>query len=67
MPSLYVMDESQQRIWIEGLINTVFLKDIVSRYAIRDVDLLKSIFLYLVNTTSDQCNLTNIKNYLIQQ
>ena len=67
MPSLYMMDQNQQNIWMEWLINTVFLKDIVGRYAIRDVDLLRSIFLYIVNTTSDQCNLTNIKNYLIQQ
>lgn len=65
MPSVYHLDVTQQQEWMEWLINTVFLKDIVARYTIRDVDLLKSVFMYLMNTVSDQMSLTNIKNYLV--
>jgi len=49
---------------IQELVNTVFLKDIVERYLIKDVDLLRSIFAFLISNAGNITNLTKILNYL---
>lgn len=46
------------------LINTVFLKDIVERYTIRDVELLRSVFLFLISNCANITNLTKIAEFL---
>ncbi|MCH2188544.1 ATP-binding protein [Candidatus Gracilibacteria bacterium] len=50
--------------WIKNLKNTIFLKDIVSRYKIKDVSLLEDIFLFIVNNIGNITNLNSILKYL---
>ncbi len=58
LPSLYALpsDDVTQRMWVESLKDTIFLKDIAARYAVRDVFLLEELFLWFVN------NMGNITN-----
>lgn len=53
-----------KRNYISGLRNTVLLKDVISRYTIRDVKLLEDLFVYLVNNSSNLLSVTNITNYI---
>lgn len=55
--------EIKQR-YIEGLKDSIMLKDIVKRYSIKDVDLLEHLFLYLVNNASNMVSVTGIVKYL---
>lgn len=50
--------------WIKNLKNTIFLKDIVSRYKIKDVLLLEDLFLFVVNNIWNITNLNSILKYL---
>ena len=56
-------DEVKQR-YMAGLRDSIMLKDIVKRYAIKDVGLLENLFAYLVNNASNIVSVTNIVNYL---
>ncbi|EJW99382.1 AAA+ superfamily ATPase [gut metagenome] len=53
-----------KRNYISGLRNTVLLKDVISRYTIRDVKLLEDLFVYLVNNSSNLLSVTNITHYI---
>ncbi len=50
--------------YIEGLRDSIMLKDIVRRYSIKDVALLENLFLYLVNNASNMVSVTGIVKYL---
>ncbi|PIE85457.1 AAA family ATPase [Candidatus Gracilibacteria bacterium] len=50
--------------WVKNLKNTVFLKDIVSRYKIKDISLLEDLFLFIVNNIGNLTNLNSILKYL---
>lgn len=56
-------DEIKQR-YVEGLRDSIMLKDIVRRYSIKDVALLENLFLYLVNNASNMVSVTGIVKYL---
>lgn len=61
LPSVYsLQDEQLISEWIQQLKNTVFLKDIVGRYNIKDVYLLEDLFLFLVHNMGKQTSLTSI-------
>ena len=50
--------------YVEGLRDSIMLKDIVRRYAIKDVGLLERIFSYLVNNASSMVSVTGIVKYM---
>lgn len=56
-------DEVKQR-YVAGLRDSIMLKDIVKRYAIKDVGLLESLFAYLVNNASNMISITGIVNFI---
>ena len=49
--------------YVSSFKDTVMLRDIVSRYNVKDVKLLDDLFVYLVNTASNLISITNIINY----
>lgn len=52
-----------KRNYVSALKDTVFLKDIIRRYTIKDVRLLEDLFAYLVNNASNLLSVHNITNY----
>lgn len=52
-----------KRNYVSALRDTVLLKDVISRYTIRDVRLLEDLFSYLVNNASNLLSITNIANF----
>lgn len=52
-----------KRNYVSALKDTVFLKDIIRRYTIKDVRLLEDLFAYLVNNASNLLSIHNIANY----
>lgn len=55
--------EVKQR-YVEGLRDSIMLKDIVRRYAIKDVALLEALFSYLINNASNMVSITGIVKYM---
>lgn len=66
LPSVYQLNNNDELVWerIKNLKDTIFLKDIVWRYKIKDVFLLEDIFLFLVNNIWNLTSFTNILKYL---
>lgn len=64
LPELFNLpnDEMKQN-YVSSIKDTVMLRDIVSRYNIKDVRLLDDLFIYLVNTASNMISITNIINF----
>ena len=56
-------DEVKQR-YVAGLRDSIMLKDIVKRYAIKDIGLLETLFAYLVNNASNMISITGIVNFI---
>ena len=52
-----------KRNYVSALKDTVFLKDIIRRYTIKDVRLLEDLFAYLVNNASNLLSIHNVANY----
>ncbi len=52
-----------KRNYVSALKDTVFLKDIIRRYTIKDVRLLEDLFAYLVNNASNLLSIHNVTNY----
>ena len=61
LASLYT-DESR-RNYISALKDTVFLRDIVQRYKIKDPNLLENLFAYVVNNSSSLMSISGIVKY----
>lgn len=59
-----LVDYDVKQRYVEGLRDSIILKDIVRRYAIKDVALLENLFLYLVNNASNMVSVTGIVKYL---
>lgn len=64
LPELFNLsgDEMKQN-YVSSLKDTIMLRDIVSRYKIKDVKLLDDLFVYLVNNASNIISVTNIINF----
>ena len=56
-------EEVKQR-YVEGLRDSIMLKDIVRRYSIKDVALLENLFSYLINNASNLVSVTGIVKYM---
>lgn len=64
LPELFnLSNEEMKQNYVSSIKDTVLLRDIVSRYSIKDVKLLDDLFVYLVNTTSNLVSITNIINF----
>ena len=61
---MHFQSSDVKRNYLSGLKDTVLLKDIIRRYTIRDVRLLKDLFAYLVNNSSNLLSVTNITNFI---
>ena len=61
---LKLSDEDARRQYVEGLKNTILLKDIIQRHKVRDTALLEDLFVYLVNNSSKLTSIQNLVNYL---
>lgn len=61
---IHLTGEDVKQRYVEGLRDSIMLKDIVRRYAIKDVALLDNLFSYLVNNASNMISITGIVKYM---
>jgi predicted AAA+ superfamily ATPase len=65
MPEVLLLDwEELKRNYIKNTLNSIFFKDIVSRFTIRNTKLLEKIFQYLQTELWNIISITNIWNYI---
>ncbi|MCL2649890.1 MAG: ATP-binding protein [Candidatus Azobacteroides sp.] len=64
LPELFNLqnDEIKQN-YISTIKDTVFLRDIIQRYSIKEPKLLEDIFVFLVNNAANLVSITNVVNY----
>ena len=60
----YFKDELETKNYLMDLYDSIVVKDIISRYKVKDVELLEKILDYLMSTPAQQFSVTNIVNYL---
>lgn len=60
----YFKDELEIKNYLMDLYDSIVVKDIISRYKVKDVELLNKILEYLMSTPAQQFSITNIVNYL---
>ncbi len=64
LPELFNLPNYEMKQnYVSSIKDTVMLRDIVSRYNVKDVKLLDDLFVYLVNSASNLISITNIINY----
>jgi predicted AAA+ superfamily ATPase len=64
LPELFHLpNDETKRNYISAIKDTVFLRDIIQRYNIKEQKLLEDIFVYLVNNAANLVSITNIVNY----
>jgi uncharacterized protein len=64
LPELYALpDEETRSRYTSSVKDTVLLRDIIQRQAIKEPKLLEDIFIYIVNTSSNLMSINNITNY----
>lgn len=61
---IHLPDKEVKERYLCGLRDSIMLKDIVKRYAIKHVGLLENLFAYLVNNASSMVSITGIVNYI---
>jgi predicted AAA+ superfamily ATPase len=65
LPELFVFpDNETKRHYTSSVKDTVLLRDIIQRNAIKDPKLLEDLFMYLVNNASTLMSVNNIVNYM---
>ena len=68
LPELFHLpDEESKRHYVSAIKDTVLLRDIIQRQAIKDPKLLEDLFIYLINTSSNLLSINNIANYFKSQ
>lgn len=60
----YFKDEQETKNYLMDLYDSIVVKDIITRYKVKDVELLNKILEYLMSTPAQQFSVTNIVNYL---
>ncbi len=65
LPELFVLpNEETKRHYVASVKDTVLLRDVIQRHAIKDPNLLEEIFIYLVNNSANLLSVNNVTNYL---
>lgn len=59
--------ELEIKNYLMDLYDSIIIKDIMSRYKIKDIELLNKILEYLISTPGQQFSITNIVNYLANE
>jgi predicted AAA+ superfamily ATPase len=57
-------NQNLQYDYTKSIINTVFIKDIVARHKIKDINLLQELLLYIISNIGNKTNLSNILSYM---
>ena len=64
LPELFNLpSDEMKKNYISSIKDTVMLRDIVTRYKVKDIKLLDDLFVYLVNNASNIISITNIINF----
>ena len=64
LPELFALpNDETRRHYISAIKDTVLLRDIIQRYAIKDAKLLDDVFSYLVNNASNLISISNVVNF----
>jgi predicted AAA+ superfamily ATPase len=64
LPELFNLQNDEiKRNYVSAIKDTVFLRDIIQRYNIKEPKLLEDIFVFLVNNAANLVSITNIVNY----
>ena len=64
LPELFNLQNDEiKRNYVSAIKDTVFLRDIIQRYSIKEPKLLEDIFVYLVNNAANLVSITNVVNY----
>jgi predicted AAA+ superfamily ATPase len=64
LPELFNLQNDEiKRNYVSAIKDTVFLRDIIRRYSIKEPKLLEDIFVFLVNNASNLVSITNVVNY----
>jgi len=64
LPELFNLQGDEiMRNYVSAIKDTVFLRDIVQRYSIKEPKLLEDIFVFLVNNAANLVSITNVVNY----
>lgn len=64
MPELFLLPDNElKRNYMSALKDTVLLRDIIQRHAVKDPRLLEDLFVYLVNNASNLLSVRNISNF----
>jgi len=64
LPELFNLPNDEiKRNYVSAIKDTVFLRDIIQRYNIKEPKLLEDIFVFLVNNVANLISITNVVNY----
>ena len=64
LPELFnLQDDEIRRNYVSAIKDTVFLRDMIQRYNIKEPKLLDDIFVFLVNNAANLVSVTNVVNY----
>jgi len=64
LPELFNLQNDEiKRNYVSAIKDTVFLRDIIQRYNIKEPKLLEDIFVFLVNNAANLISITSIVNY----
>ncbi len=64
LPELFNLQNDEiKRNYVSAIKDTVFLRDIIQRYSIKEPKLLEDIFIFLVNNAANLVSITNIVNH----
>ena len=64
LPELFNLQSDEiKRNYVSAIKDTVFLRDIIQRYNIKEPKLLEDIFVFLVNNAANLLSITNVVNY----
>ena len=64
LPELFNLQSDEiKRNYVSAIKDTVFLRDIIQRYNIKEPKLLEDIFVFLVNNAANLVSITNVVNY----
>jgi predicted AAA+ superfamily ATPase len=68
LPELFNLPNDETKMhYLSAIRDTIFLRDIVNRYNIKDPRLLSDIYAYLINSVSNLISINNIVNYFISK